>query len=203
MNTNTKRTIILYPAIPSSYPNYINPNPNLDELSYLTDIVDSTQAALMESAKHTPFITIAKLTAPIEEAIPQLDDLTQDTPPSSNLIIGLGLNASRPDGRYHTTHGWSIINNPDCQLSDSLATSLTTAAIEILGSKASSGKTQSPSQRYLNQTPILNNRGMPSVLTLNLYLDNRRDTSYLLSSDGRQAIIDLHVKGILNYLEST
>lgn len=203
MNTNTKRTIILYPVIPCSYPNRINPNPNLDELSYLTDIVDSIHNALTESAKHTPFITITKLTAPIEEAIPQLDDLTQDTPPSSNLIIGVGLNASRPDGRYHTPHGWSIINNPDCQVSDSFAASLTAAAIETLGSQASSGKTQSSSQRYLNQTPILNNREMPSVLTLNLYQDNRRDAVYLLSSDGRQAIIDLHVKGILNYLEST
>lgn len=203
MNTNTKRTIILYPAIPSSYPSRLNPNPNLDELSYLTDIVDSIHATLMESAKHTPFITISKLTAPIEEAIPQLDDLTQDTPPSSNLIIGVGLNASRPDGRYHMPHGWSIINNQDCQESDNLAASLTAAAIAILGSKASSGITQSPSQRYLNQISILNNREMPAVLTLNLYQDNRRDAAYLLSSDGRQAIIDLHVKGILNYLEST
>ena len=203
MNTNTKRTIILYPAIPSSYHNRINPNPNLDELSYLTDIVDSIHNALTESAKHTPFITITKLTAPIEEAIPQLDDLTQDTPPSSNLIIGVGLNASRPDGRYHTPHGWSVINSPDNPESDSMASCLTAAAIAALGQRASSGTTHTDSQRFINQMPILRDSARPAVLTLNLYQDNRRDAAYLLSSDGRQAIIDLHVKGILNYLEST
>lgn len=203
MNTNTKRTIILYPAVTSSYPSQSNPNPSLDELSYFTDIVDGIHAALTESIKHTPFITISKLTSPVEKAIPQLDDLTQDTPPSSNFIIGVGLNASRQDGRYHTPHGWSIINSPDNPESDSLAANLTAAAIAALGQRASSGTVQPSCQRFINQMPILRYNARPAVLTLNLYQDNRRDAAYLLSSVGHQAIIDLHVKGILTYLEST
>lgn len=203
MNTNTKKNIILYPSVTSSYPNYRNPNPSLDEQSYLTDIVDRIHAALTESTKDTPSITISKLTSSVEKAIPQLDDLTQDTPPSSNLIIGVGLNASRQDGRGHTPHGWSIINSPDNPESDSLAANLTAAAIAALGQRASSGTTQSSSQRFINQMPILSDNARPAVLTLNLYQDNRRDAAYLLSSAGHQAIIDIHVKGILTYLEST
>ena len=203
MNTNTKKNIILYPAVTSSYPNYRNPNPSLDELSYLTQIVDSIHAALTESTKDTPSITISKLTSPVEKAIPQLDDLTQDTSPSSNLIIGVGLNVSRQDSRIHTPHGWSIINSPDNPESDNLASCLTAAAIASLGQRASSSITRSGSQKFINQMPILNVSARPAVLTLNLYQDNCRDAAYLLSSAGHQAIIDLHVKGILTYLEST
>jgi N-acetylmuramoyl-L-alanine amidase len=40
----------------------------------------------------------------------------------------------------------------------------------------------------------------PSVLTENLFQDNVDDVNYLLSEDGKKTIIDLHVNGIINYI---
>lgn len=42
---------------------------------------------------------------------------------------------------------------------------------------------------------------IPAAVTFNLYLDNKEESAFLLSSAGRQAIIDLHVEGIINYAD--
>ena len=41
----------------------------------------------------------------------------------------------------------------------------------------------------------------PAVLTENLFMDNKEECEYLLSEEGKQAIVNLHVDGILKYME--
>ena len=49
---------------------------------------------------------------------------------------------------------------------------------------------------------ILKHTNCPAVLTENLFQDNREDVDYLLSEEGRKAIVDLHVEGIINFIKS-
>lgn len=48
---------------------------------------------------------------------------------------------------------------------------------------------------------LLKHAQMPAAVTFNFYLDNEEETAFLLSSAGRRAIIDLHVEGIINYMD--
>lgn len=168
--------------------------------TYLDNITDGIHQDLCLSLKHTPFITITRLTGPMDQIIPRLINTENITPPSANLLIAVGLNASTDDGRYHTAQGWSVCNNTSSKASSHLAECLTTAALRILGRRAFSMPGQIPSQRHLSQTALLSVLPIPAVLTLNLYQDNRQDIEYLLSDVGRQAIIKLHTKGIMEYL---
>ncbi len=60
-----------------------------------------------------------------------------------------------------------------------------------------------PSQKYWTAGfAILRNTACPAVLTENLFQDNRADVDYLLSPQGREAIISLHVTGLINYVNS-
>jgi len=43
---------------------------------------------------------------------------------------------------------------------------------------------------------------MPAVLTENFMMDNLDDVAFLLSEEGRQSIVALHIGGILSYLQS-
>ena len=47
---------------------------------------------------------------------------------------------------------------------------------------------------------ILKHTVCPAVLTENLFQDNREDVDFLLSDEGRQKIVTLHVQGICKYL---
>ena len=48
---------------------------------------------------------------------------------------------------------------------------------------------------------ILKHTIAPCVLTENLFMDNREDYEFLLSAEGKKAIVDLHVQGILDYIQ--
>ena len=193
--------IILTPAIPGGYQYRQSPNKNLDELTYLNRMTDDIILRLRESVKDTPFISITKLAGPMDQILSKLQALTRTTPPTSNCLIAVGLNSTRMDGHQHSNKGWRVISNPESSQSSTLATALATAAMQTLGHRATSNQDRATSLAHLNQTPILTATAIPAVLTLNLYQDNRQDAAYLLSSEGRQAIIDLHVKGISAYLE--
>lgn len=193
--------IILTPAIPSGYQYRQSPNINLDELTYINRLADAIILRLRESVKHTPFITITKLAGPMDQILTGLQTLTRTTPPTSNCLIAVGLNSTRMDGHQHSNKGWRVISNPESSQSSTLATALATVAMQTLGHRATSNQDTATNLAHLNQTPILTATAIPAVLTLNLYQDNRQDAAYLLSSEGRQAIIDLHVKGISAYLE--
>lgn len=193
--------IILTPAIPGGYQYRQSPNKNFDELTYLNRMTDDIILRLRESVKDTPFITITKLAGPMDQILTRLQTLTRTTQPTSNCLIAVGLNSTRMDGHQHSNKGWRVISNPESSQSSTLATALATAAMQTLGHRATSNQDTATSLAHLNQTPILTATTIPAVLTLNLYQDNRQDAAYLLGSEGRQAIIDLHVKGISAYLE--
>lgn len=192
--------IFLLPAITPVCRYHQPANINLDELTYLRTLTEEIHLSLMASLKHTPFITVQTLNPPIDQIIPRIQTLNQNTPPSANCIIAVGLNASTDDGHYHHSRGWSVCNKVCNKVSGQLAQSLVNAALHTLGPSAISSPGQIPSQRYLCWAGLLSDLPIPAVLTLNLYQDNRQDIAYLLSSAGRQAIIDMHTKGITDYL---
>ena len=39
----------------------------------------------------------------------------------------------------------------------------------------------------------------PAVLTENLFMDNKEDCEFLLSEEGKESIVNIHVDGIMNY----
>lgn len=41
----------------------------------------------------------------------------------------------------------------------------------------------------------------PAVLTENFFMDNHSDLEYLQSKAGKQAVVDIHIEGIIEYLE--
>ena len=49
---------------------------------------------------------------------------------------------------------------------------------------------------------ILRKSMCPAVLTENFFMDSQSDLEYLQSRAGKQAVVDTHVEGILEWLES-
>jgi N-acetylmuramoyl-L-alanine amidase len=49
---------------------------------------------------------------------------------------------------------------------------------------------------------VLKHTECPAVLTENMFMDNKTDTDWLLSEDGKHALARLHVEGIIKYIES-
>ena len=55
---------------------------------------------------------------------------------------------------------------------------------------------------WKEQVYILRNSWCPAVLTENFFMDNHSDLEYLQSRAGKQVVVDTHVGGIIEWVES-
>ena len=119
---------------------------------------------------------------------------------SEAILISIHCNAAGNGSDWMQARGWEAWTSVGKPKADKLATYLYEAAEECLpGMKIrkdmSDGDPDKESQFY-----ILKHTKCPAVLTENLFQDNREDVDFLLSEAGKRAIVDLHVKGICQYL---
>lgn len=119
------------------------------------------------------------------------------------VYVSLHTNAAGGDGKWHGARGLSVMVSPKgSQASRKLARCIYEAG-ERIGRKAVTGNRCTPPSKYWEQSLyVLNNTRCPAVLTENLFQDNREDVDYLLSPEGREAIVALHVEGIVDFVKS-
>lgn len=116
------------------------------------------------------------------------------------ILISVHINAAGADGKWHDATGWSgWVSKKSSSNSKKLAQYLYKQA-EILKLK---GNRWVPSNKYweANYT-IITRTNCPAVLTENLFQDNKEEVKFLLSEEGKNTIVKLHVNGIKEYCES-
>ena len=118
------------------------------------------------------------------------------------LLISIHCNAAGRGDRWLSAHGWCAYTTRGNTRADGLATSLYTAAKahlpgHRLRTDYTDGDPDLESSFYLLRHTIC-----PAVLTENLFMDNHEDCDFLLSQEGQQTLIDLHVDGITTYLST-
>ena len=117
------------------------------------------------------------------------------------ILISVHLNAAGNGSQWMTGRGWEAYTYHGETKSDELATYLYESAKKCLppGTKLrtdySDGDPDKEAGFY-----ILKHTKMPAVLTENLFQDNKEDVDFLLSEEGKEAITNLHVQGILKYI---
>ena len=119
------------------------------------------------------------------------------------FLISIHVNAAG-NGPWMNARGWSAWTSKGQTAGDKLADKLYEAAQEVLGplnqkirKDMSDGDPDWEANFY-----ILKNTNCAACLTENMFQDNRQDVNWLLSEEGKQAITDIHVKGIKKYIES-
>ena len=106
------------------------------------------------------------------------------------FMISIHVNAAG-NGPWMNARGWSGWTSKGQTGGDILANKLYEAA------DMSDGDPDWESNFY-----ILKNTNCPACLTENMFQDNKEDVDWLLSEEGKQAITDIHVKGIKKYIAS-
>lgn len=121
------------------------------------------------------------------------------------IYVSLHVNAAGADGQWHDARGWSVYTSPGKTKADDLATCLWHAADKNLPHNHKNAIRADWSDNdpdYEAKLYVLTKTQCPAVLTESLFQDNKADVDYLLSEEGRHAIVRLHVEGIIKYIES-
>lgn len=115
------------------------------------------------------------------------------------ILVSIHANAAGNDGWYNA-RGFSVFcAKIASDASHRLAQSLYDAA-EARGLK---GNRSVPKERYWEANfTIIARTNCPAVLTENLFYDNKEDLAILKSEEGKKKIVDLHVDGIINFINS-
>ena len=116
----------------------------------------------------------------------------------NKILISIHLDAAGGGSQWMGARGWSARISPKAsEKSKTLASCLAKAA-EAHGLKV---RRQYPDKDYwLQNLAICRDTVCPAVLTENLFQDNLEDVAYLLTEEGFNTIVDLHVEGIKEYL---
>jgi N-acetylmuramoyl-L-alanine amidase len=114
-------------------------------------------------------------------------------------LISIHINAAGGDGKWKTATGWSgWIAQDASEKSKQLAQLLYEQAEEF----GLQGNRCVPSTKYWTANfTICTDTSCPTVLTENLFQDNKAEVDFLLSEEGKQIIIDLHYNAIKKYIE--
>ena len=117
------------------------------------------------------------------------------------LLISIHCNAG-PGKDWTTARGCCAYTTRGGTRADALATSLYTAARHHLsGHRLCTDYTDADPDQEADFY-LLRHTSCPAVLTENLFMDNPADSAFLLSPEGQQSLVDLHVDGITTYLST-
>lgn len=118
------------------------------------------------------------------------------------LMVSIHNNAAPPnDGKWHAARGWEAWTSRGRSAGDRLADSLYAAARKYLpaGTKIRTDRSDGDDDKESNFAVLCRTR-CAACLTENLFQDNREDMEFLLSAEGREAVVALHVEGIRNFI---
>lgn len=117
-------------------------------------------------------------------------------------LVSIHNNAAPPnDNQWHAARGWEAWTSPGQTCGDKLADALYAAAARLLPKdfKIRKDLSDGDADKESNFT-ILKKTRCAACLTENLFQDNRRDTEWLLSDEGFNTIVRIHVEGIIEFM---
>lgn len=176
-----------------------SPDNRLREYAYVREIADRLVEALKVYGLDAERIVKEKEDISLRERCRRVNDICCELGREKVLLISIHCNAARADGLWHSANGWSAhVSDNASVASKAFARDLITTA----GAVGLKVRIYSHHVPYWSQDlAICRDTHCPAVLTENLFQDNMKDVNFLLSEEGKQTIVDLHVQGILLYLD--
>ena len=118
------------------------------------------------------------------------------------IVISIHANAAGRGDRWYDATGWCAYTSRGNTKADSLANCLYEAAQASLPGKRLRTDYADGDPDIEENFYILRHTMAPAVLTENFFMDSHPDCAFLLSEEGQQAIVSLHVAGITAYLST-
>lgn len=118
------------------------------------------------------------------------------------ILVSIHSNAAG-NGLWLQAKGWEAWTTVGVTESDRLAKCLYDVADRTFGAQGRKVRknTQEEPDKEKNFT-IIYRTLCPAVLTENFFYDNKDDLAYMQSKEGREAIVMVHVEGIINYIKT-
>lgn len=195
-----------------------SPDKRLLEYKWAREIAQLIQEQLKAHGIEAVRIVTEEADISLKERCRRANALCAKHGTANCIFVSIHANAAGGDGKWKSAGGWCVYTSPGKTKADALATSLWNEAnvvlapyaerFRVLQAKGAYDSRQVPFRAdwsdgdpdYEARFAVLTGTKCPAVLTESLFQDNRSDMEYLLSDEGKAAIVKLHVNGILKYI---
>ena len=175
-----------------------SPDGRLREWAYSREIADMVVAGLRKKGIDAERIVKEDTDVPLSERCRRANAIYKETGKKA-ILISIHCNAVGSGVSWMDARGWSVfVSNNASANSKKLATVL----CEMAESMNLQVRRPAPKQPYWEQNlAICRDTNCPVILTENFFQDNKEDVEYLLSREGKEVITQIHIDGIIKYLE--
>lgn len=175
-----------------------SPDGRLKEWEYTREIAFRLERALVAMGLYAVRIVPGQYDLKLRDRCRKVNAICSEEGAENVLLVSIHNNAAGMDGKWHGARGFSahVAMNASAK-SKEFAKCFWDAAL----SHDLKGNRCVPKCGYLEQNlAICRDTKCPAVLTENLFQDNKEDVEFLLSEEGINTIVQLHVDGITKYL---
>ena len=177
-----------------------SPDGTLIEAIYTRQLVKDL-ALELERHGHTVHVLVPEpKDIPLNVRVKRINAICRAEGIENTNLISMHLNAAGAGTKWMNATGWSCYTCKGQTESDRLADCLYQSAIRHFPDRCIRTDYLDSDPDWEEQFYILRKSWCPAVLTENFFMDSRYDLEYLQSRAGKQAVVDTHVEGIVEYL---
>jgi len=189
--------ILLDPGHGLNTPGKRSPDGTLLEAAYNREIARLTLSQLQANGHDAQLLVPETEDIPLKERVRRVNAHCTALGKTNVILISIHVNAAGDGTQWHTATGWSCYTTKGHTLSDTLATCLYQSARHTLKVKAiRTDYARDGDPDWEENFYILRHTHCPAVLIENFFMDNKIDLAYLLSQEGRRAIVETIIDGI-------
>lgn len=179
-----------------------SPDGTLIEAIYTRQLVKDL-ASELEKLGHTVHILVPEPEdIPLNVRVKRINAICRAEGVENTVLISIHVNAAGNGSKWLNATGWSVYTCKGQTESDRLADCLCEAAIKHFHGRRIRTDFSDSDPDWEENFSLLSNTLCPAVLTENFFMDSRSDLEYLQSRVGKQAVVDTHVEGIIEYIET-
>lgn len=177
-----------------------SPDGKLREYAYAREIAQMLVDKLNANGYDAQRITPEDKDVSLAERCRRINAICNKVGAKNCVSISIHLNAAGSDGKWHTARGFSVCVSKNASAnSKRLARTLTEEAMKL----KLMGNRSIPKEKYWVQNlAMCRDTNCPAVLTECLFQDNKEDVEYLLSQEGKNAVMLLHYYALMKYIDN-
>ena len=179
-----------------------SPDGKFREYAYNREIAKRIVADLIDRGHDAELIVPEDNDISLEERVRRVNKICLASDPSCVILVSIHVNAAGNGSKWTNATGWSVYTCKGQTSSDKLAECLCEAAIKNFPGRRITPDYTDNDPDWEENFYILRHSLCPAVLTENFFMDNKSDLEYLQSKAGKQAVVDTHIEGIIEYLDS-
>lgn len=184
-------------------PGKCSPDKSVLEYKYCREIASAIVDRLKKQGYDIELLTPEAADVSIGQRVARVNAWCDRLGSKNVVLVSVHLNAAGGDGKWHDARGFSVfVSKNASEKSKDLASMFT----DFAKTQGLLGNRSVPKEKYwtwswtTSDIGILKQSKCPAVLTENMFQDNKEDVGFLLSPEGREKLISLHVETVKKYV---